>query len=105
MSESAYSVNMPRTTAPEPLRLRVIDTDRLIDAMERPARRQPWTVRELAPILGCSIGTLSHMRTGGRNTFPAELARRFAEAVGCDVAFLFEPALSTESDTATAVGA
>lgn len=79
--------------------MRVVSTERLVDAMERPARRQPWTIRELAPILGCSVGTLGHMRTGARETYPAELARRFSEAVGCDVAFLFEPVVSTESDT------
>ena len=39
------------------------------------------------------------MRTGSRQTFNAELARRFAEAVGVEEAVLFVPALSTESDT------
>lgn len=69
--------------------------------MERPARQKPWTIKELAPILGCSTGTLSHMRTGNRATFPLALAQRFSEAVGCDTAFLFEPAVSRDSDTIT----
>ena len=39
------------------------------------------------------------MRTGARETFPAELANRFAEAVGVEPAFLFAPVVSTEPDT------
>lgn len=71
--------------------------------MDHPARTgrglPPWSTRELAAILGCSPATLSHMRTGSRQTFNAELARRFAEAVGVEEAVLFAPALSTDSDT------
>lgn len=59
-------------------------------------------MRELAPKLGCSIGTLSHMRTGGRDTIAATLAEAFAEAVGVETRVLFEPVLSGEVDTTVA---
>lgn len=86
-------------TSPPPLRLRVIDPAVIRYVMEHPARGIPYTVRELAPKLGCSIGTLSHMRHDQRGTFPALLAERFAEAVGVEVEVLFAPPLSAESDT------
>lgn len=94
-----YVVNMPQPLTP--LRMRVIDPAAIRYVMKHPARRKPWSVRELAPALGCSIGTLSHMRTGARATVPAELAERFAEAVGVETAVLFAPALSADSDTKT----
>lgn len=50
-------------------------------------------------MLGCSTGTLSHMRTGARATIPATLAEAFAEAVGVETAVLFDPVLSAEIDT------
>lgn len=87
---------MPST--PRPLRVAVIDPAAIVHTMRHPARGKPWTVRELAPILGCSIGTLSHMRNGDRATFPAELADRFAEAVGVESAVLFASEVSGESD-------
>lgn len=106
VSESAYSVNMTHPSgAPHPLRLQVIDPAAIRHVMEHPARRNRWSVRELAPILGCSIGTLSHMRTGARASVPAALAERFAEAVGVETAVLFTSAASADSDTVTHVGA
>jgi transcriptional regulator with XRE-family HTH domain len=84
---------------PRPLRSAVIDPSVIVHVMEHPARGKRWSVRELAPKLGCSVGTLSHMRTGARATIPAELAERFAEAVGVETAVLFVPASSVESDT------
>lgn len=100
MSESVYGVNMPQTTTPPPpLRVQVIDPAVIRHVMEHPARGIRWSLRELAPALGCSIGALSHMRTGARATLPAELAERFSEAVGVELAVLFMPAVSTESDT------
>lgn len=93
-----YVVNMP--TKPTPLRMRVISPEAIRHVMEHPARQTRWSVRELAPLLGCSIGTLSHMRTGARRTIPAQLADRFAEAVGVETAVLFAPDVSTDSDTA-----
>lgn len=94
---------MNDATPPAPLRVRVINPAMIEHCIEHPARTArglpAWTTRELAAVLGCSTGTLSHMRTGSRQTFPAELARRFAEAVGVEVAVLFAPAVSTESDT------
>lgn len=79
--------------------MQVIDPAAIRHVMAHPARRIPFTVRELAPKLGCSIGTLSHMRTGARATIPAQLAERFAEAVGVEVEVLFAFPLSRESDT------
>lgn len=99
VSESVYGVNMPLGTPPKPLRSQVINPDVIVHCMEHPARGNPWTVRELAPVLGCSIGTLSHMRTGSRLSIPTELAERFAEAVGVETRVLFVPALSADSDT------
>lgn len=81
--------------------MRVIDPQVIRYVMEHPARQTPWSVREMAPALGCSIGTLSHMRTGARATVQAELAERFAEAVGVETTVLFAPVLSKESDTST----
>lgn len=78
--------------------MRVIDPAMIRHAMEHPARGFRWSVRELAPILGCSLGTLSHMRTGARASIPTELADRFAEAVGCETALLFTPVMAAESD-------
>lgn len=89
---------------PRPLRLAVIDPSMIRHVMDHPARGTRWTVRELAPILGCSIGTLSHMRTGGRATVPAELADRFAEAVGVETAVLFVAEVSRYSDTTREAG-
>jgi hypothetical protein len=86
-------------TPPNPLRMAVIDPAIIKYVMEHPARRVPWTLRELAPILGCSIGTLSHMRTGSRASIPAELAERFSEAVGVETAVLFVSSVAAESDT------
>lgn len=100
----AYGVNMPTTPPdPRPLRLRIIDPVAIQHVMEHPARGRHWTVRELAPVLGCSIGTLGHMRTGARATVPTELAERFAEAVGVEVPVLFVPVVSTNSDTTEVV--
>lgn len=91
------------TPDPRPLRLAVIDPAAIRHVMEHPARGDRWTVRELAPILGCSVGTLGHMRTGARATIPTELAERFAEAVGVETAVLFAPSVSTDSDTTQGV--
>lgn len=103
MSDSAYSVNMEHDAPPPAYRVRVISPAMIAHCMDHPARTgrglPPWSTRELAAILGCSPATLSHMRTGSRQTFNAELARRFAEAVGVEEAVLFAPALSTDSDT------
>ena len=88
---------------PPAYRVLVINPDMIAHCMDHPARTArgfpAWSVRELAAVLGCSPATLSHMRTGSRQTFNAELARRFAEAVGVEMAVLFAPAVSTESDT------
>lgn len=73
-------------------RLSVINPAAIRYVMEHPARARRWSVRELAPKLGCSLGTLSHMRTGARATVPTELAIRFSEAVGVEPAVLFVPA-------------
>lgn len=78
--------------------MRVIDPAIIRHVMSHPARGNPWSVRELAPVLGCSIGTLSQMQTGARATVQAELADRFSEAVGCETAVLFLPVASTDSD-------
>lgn len=99
MSDSAYSVNMRKGETPNPLRVRVINPDVIVHVMQHPARGYPWTITELAPVLGCSVGTLSHMRTGARQSFPIALAERFSEAVGCELRVLFASVLSTESDT------
>ena len=61
-----------------------------------PARGHAWTLRELAPTLGCSIGTLSHISSGTRKTVPAELAERFCEAVGVETLTLFAPVVSAK---------
>lgn len=79
--------------------MRVIDPAMIAHVMQHPARQIPWSIRELAPKLGCSTGTLSHMRTGARATIPASLAEAFAEAVGVETAVLFAPAVSGDSDT------
>lgn len=79
--------------------MRIIDPAMIRHVMQHPARRIPWTIRELAPKLGCSIGTISHMRKGRRATIPAVLAERFAEAVGVETEVLFTPVVSGESDT------
>lgn len=94
VTDSVYSLNMQQ---PTPLRLRIIDPAAIVHVMENPARGYRYTTRELAEKLGCSIGTLSHMRTGSRLSVPAELAQRFAEAVGCETSVLFRPAMSTDS--------
>jgi DNA-binding Xre family transcriptional regulator len=86
-----------KTTLP-PLRMKVINPAAIAHVMEHPAREKRWSVRELAPRLGCSAATLSHMRTGARATVPAELAERFAEAVGVETAVLFAPSVSSDSD-------
>lgn len=93
---------MPNT--PRPLRSAIIDPAVIVHVMEHPARGTAWSVRELAPKLGCSIGTLSHMRTGARRTIPTELAERFSEAVGVETRVLFAPDVSTDSDDATGLG-
>lgn len=56
-------------------------------------------------MLGCSTGTLSHMRTGARATIAATLAEAFAEAVGVETAVLFEPVVSGDFDTAAKASA
>lgn len=81
--------------------MQVIDAAAIRYAMAHPARGFPFTVRELAPKLGCSIGTLSHMRHARRATIPALLAERFAEAVGAETELFFAPPASRESDTTT----
>lgn len=73
-------------------RVRVTDPHLVRLLMDHPARGCPWTVRELAPVLGCSTGTLSHMCTGARATVPAAVAERFAMAVGVETAVAFTPA-------------
>lgn len=80
----------------------ILSSETIRHVMEHPARGTRWSVRELAPILGCSLGTLSHMRTGARASIPAELADRFAEAVGVETSVLFVPVASTDSDTTRA---
>jgi transcriptional regulator with XRE-family HTH domain len=67
--------------------------------MDHPARGTPWRVRELAAVIGCSVGTISHIRNGQRASIPTELADRFAEAVGVETAVLFAPSVSAQSDT------
>jgi hypothetical protein len=99
VSDSAYSVNMRKGETPTPLRVRVISPEVIVHVMQHPARGYPWTITELAPVLGCSVGTLSHMRTGARQSFPIALAERFSEAVGCERRVLFAATVSTESDT------
>lgn len=77
----------------------VIDPSVVRHVIKHPARGRPWTLRELAPALGCSPAMLSNMSTGSRATVPSELAVRFCEAVGVEVAVLFAPRSSTDSDT------
>lgn len=89
----------PQDMLPTILRVQVIDPAVIVHVMKHPARCRPWGVNELAAVLGCSPGTITHMRTAGRQSFPADLASRFAEAVGCETAVLFTPLASTESDT------
>lgn len=86
-------MNAESHTAPSlSRRMRVIDPAAVAHCLEHPARTVRWPLRELAAVLGCSAATLSHMRTGARRTVPAELAERFAEAVGVETAVLFAPA-------------
>lgn len=79
--------------------MRPIDRQVIAHTIAHPARGYAWTYRELAEVLGCSPGTISHLVTGSRASVPTELAHRFAEAVGCQPAVLFVPAASTDSHT------
>lgn len=76
----------------------MIDPVVIAHVMKHPARGRPWTLRELAPKLGCAPSTLSHMQTGARASFPLALVERFAEAVGVEMRVLFKPAVSADSD-------
>lgn len=82
--------------------MRVIEPAVIAHVMEHPARGNRWSVRELAPKLGCSVSTLGHMRTGARTTVSATLAEAFSEAVGVETLVLFAPVVSTEIDTKAA---
>lgn len=89
---------MPRT--PDPNRLVVIDPRILRHVLAHPARRQPWSQRELASALGCSKTALGQIVTGERDTVDPDLAERFADAVGCHIWNLFATGASTESEDA-----
>lgn len=78
--------------------MRVIDRYVIAHVLDHPARGRPWSLRDLASRLGCSHSTLGHLKSGERTTVDAELATRFAQAVGCQTAVLFMPVLSSESD-------
>ena len=93
---------MTTEAPPAPLRMRPIDRQVIAHTIAHPARGYPWTYRELAEVLGCSAGTISHLVTGSRASVPTELAHRFSEAVGCETAVLFVPAVSTESNDGSA---
>ena len=76
----------------------VIDPYVIAHVMENPARGRRFTVRELAQVIGVDRSLLGHLRSGGRRRVKSDVARRIAEAVGCEVAVLFAPQPSTESD-------
>ena len=79
----------------------MIDADVFTYCLVHPARVRPWTVRELAEHIGWDRASLGHIRSGKRNTLPADIALRIAEAVGVHPNVLFTPPLSTDSTTRT----
>lgn len=81
------------------MRMRVIDPDVIRHFIRHPARKTPWTLRDLADTLGCSPATLSHISSGTRATVPRELAERFSEAVGVETETLFVAVVSKKSAT------
>ena len=97
--DSAYGVYMATRKAD---RLRVIDPYVIAHVIEHPARGRRWSLRELAGTLGCGHALLGHIKSGERDTVSLDLARRFSEAVGCEVGVLFASAVSTESEDSAA---
>ena len=89
-----FSVRMAQRTLP---RLRVTDPDLLRRLMASPARETPWGTRELASTLGVSPGTITNLRSGEQRTVSAELAVRFAEALGVETGVLFRADVVSES--------
>lgn len=82
----------------------VIDPAAIEHVMDHPARGTPWSARELARTLGCSHATIAYLRSGERKSLKHGLAVKFAEAVGCETAVLFAPALSKKPDTTSGEG-
>lgn len=87
------------------MRVSVIDAYVLRHVLAHPARGYPWTIRELAEQVGISHAALGFLHKATRDRVARDVAARIAEAVGVHPAVLFEPWLSTESDTSTTGGA
>ena len=82
------------------LLVKVIDPYVITHVIEHPARGRRWSLRELADVIGCGHAFLGHLKSGVRDTVSIDLARRLAEAVGCEVSVLFTLAPSTKSEDA-----
>ena len=76
----------------------MIDRAVFVHCLAHPARITPWTVRELADHVGWDRASLGHIRSGKRDTLPADVAERIAEAVGVHPNVLFAPRSSTILD-------
>lgn len=82
-----------------PTRTTVIDAAVLRHVVTHPARRRPYTVRELAERVGVSRATVGHLLSGARSTVAGDTAAALAEAVGVPPQVLFTPWPSEETDT------
>ena len=83
---------------PAALRVSVIDPTASVHVMEHAAQGFRWSVPELPPIRGCSIGTLSHLRAGPRQDVSRGLAAAIHGAVGVDTNAL-NPLMAEKSDS------
>lgn len=63
--------------------------------MAEPRRMVPYSVRTLADEVGANRSTIGYLLAGERQTVDETVARGVAEAFGCSVEDLFEPAVIT----------
>lgn len=95
----AYVANMQATPIPPAaLRISVIDPTASVHVMEHTARGFRWSVPELPPIRGCSIGTLSHLRTGPRRDVSRGLAAAIHGGARSGHQRSLNPLVAKESD-------
>jgi hypothetical protein len=81
-----------------PSRVPLHDPNTLRWIMQHPGRGTPYTVRELAAEARCQPATIGHLLAGRYQRTAESTASRIAAALGCEMAALFVPTPSTDSD-------
>ena len=77
----------------------VRDREALRERVAGSQRVVPHSVRSLAELAGVSPATIGHLLTGQRDRVSLGLAQRLSAVLGSPMDDLFEPALSTSSDS------